>query len=71
MKSSFENRLTKVENAIEKKINPISDETQMILVNVSQGETNDQKFAEREKELGCKLNRSKVIFLKITGLSRI
>lgn len=71
MKSNLDKRLTQVEKAIERQNNPFIDEDIAILVNVSQGETEDSKLAEKEKELGCKINRKKVLFVCIRGLEEI
>jgi hypothetical protein len=69
MKNSIKNRLAKVEAAIEKKLNPFSDKGDILLVLPDKGETPEQKLAEREKELGYKLNRSKVIYFCVYGIT--
>lgn len=68
MKSKYKNRLSRVENVIEKKLNPMSDKGDFLLVLPDKGETPEQKLAEREQQLGYKLNRSKVMYLCIYGI---
>lgn len=71
MRSNFNNRLNKIEKGIEKKLNPMSDKGDIIIFLPDKGETPEQKLAERERQLGYKLNRSKVLFFRVRGIDRI
>jgi hypothetical protein len=69
MKSNFDNRLTRIEKAIDEILNPC--EEMIILVNKNLGETKEGKIVEMEKELGRKINRNKLIFFIVSGLTKI
>ena len=71
MNKNNERRFKKMEKAIEKKLNPYFDEEMVILVNKNKNETREQKIAEKENELGCKINRNKLLIVNIGGLNRI
>lgn len=66
---NYDNRLTKIEKAIDEILNPSED--RIILVNKSAGETKEGKIAEIERELGREISKGKIIFLTISGLTRI
>jgi hypothetical protein len=66
---NFDSRLTKIERANEEILNPYED--RIILVNKSAGETKEGKIAEIEKELGRKISKGKIIFLIISGITKI
>ncbi|MGA7721856.1 MAG: hypothetical protein WCA84_11855 [Ignavibacteriaceae bacterium] len=71
MKSNFDNRLTRIEKTIDEILNPYAYEERIILVNVSAGETKEGKIAELEKELGREISKGKIIFLIISGITKI
>jgi hypothetical protein len=66
---NYDSRLKKIEKEFEEILNPYED--RIILVNKSAGETKEGKIAEIEKELGRKISNGKIIFLIISGLTRI
>jgi hypothetical protein len=66
---NYDSRLKKIEKEFEEIFNPY--EERIILVNKSAGETKEGKIEEIERELGRKISNGKIIFLIISGLTRI
>ncbi|MBK9097534.1 MAG: hypothetical protein IPM14_05270 [bacterium] len=70
MRSNLEKRLEKLEKAIVKILNPNYDKGELIVVLPDHGETLEQKIAERERELGHRINRNKVLYVSIEGITK-
>jgi hypothetical protein len=66
---NFDSRLTKIEKIIDEILNPSED--RIILINKSAGETKEGKIAEIERKLGRKISKGKIIFLIISGITKI
>lgn len=70
MKSNLENRLKKIENALEDIVNPLANNV-TIFVLKDKGETLEENIAEKENELKKKINRNTMISINVRGLNRI
>lgn len=66
---NYDSRLTRVEKAIKELLNPY--EAVVIIVNKSNGETEEMKLAEKEKELQRKINKKGLIVVTVSGLEKI
>lgn len=65
---NYDSRLAKVEKAIKELLN--FNEAVVIIVNKSNGETEEGKIAEKEKELQRKINKKGLIVVTVSGLDK-
>ena len=69
MKNSLDSRLSKIEKMIDDLLH--TPEDFILIVNKSTGQTPESVLAEKEKELGRRINKGKIIYFIISGLTKI